>query len=439
MRCFSSGTKFPDWTAAEDAQLRTFYEAAYAGDQTPAIVLAERLGRTLGAVRSRADKLGISRPRAIKGGFCTTPTWAPEEEALLREIYPTLRMRDLLPRFPGRSKSAIFTRANVLGLQSPFIQPWTDDHKRALRIGFDRGLAIADIATALGRKAMSVSKYATNHGLDFGMRPLVVEPVTLIDILALADIALPLPPRVDPRRGRSVRLQRSLARRVRTKEKQQQREAARITGAMLAAELDALIVRIPALGKKRIGQILYNSSNGVEQIRRKVKPTTATIEKVRAFVANPPAEAFKPEPIVKVPSRRRSPARPSVQRGIARAQHEQALRDRATDQVNARRAQAVRRAQAEKARAMLDAGSTPGAHDPVSLKMAFRSLSATREQQEREVDPVEQAKTLLRRRYTPVCSMAVYGGPADRFVVGMRKDLTLDQMLGLAAGLQRAA
>ena len=47
------------------------------------------------------------------------------------------------------------------------------------------GIAIADLAAALDRKACSVSKYATNHGIRFGRRTRRTPTPTLDDILAL--------------------------------------------------------------------------------------------------------------------------------------------------------------------------------------------------------------------------------------------------------------
>jgi hypothetical protein len=85
----------------------------------------------------------------------------------------------------GRTKAALFTRANLLGLVHGYIKPWTDDHVRALAIAFNHGIAIADLAVALDRKPMSVSKYATKYGFDFGRRARSSKFLTLADIMAL--------------------------------------------------------------------------------------------------------------------------------------------------------------------------------------------------------------------------------------------------------------
>lgn len=385
--------KHPDWTPAEDQALREFYERSYAGDPAPQSELAKRLGRTVGAVRSRAEKIGISRPRAIKGGFVTTPKWSEEEEALLRELYPRLRMPQLLKRFPGRTRGSIFTRANVLGLQSPFIKPWTPEHRKALRIAFDRGLAIADVAAALGRKAMSVSKYATNHGLDFGARPLAITPVTLFDILALQDPAVALPPLVPPRTGRSRKQHKDLVRQVKVRARDQDRDLRRQERETQRARLQAERER-----EKREGAL--ERQREVEQRRE--------------------------------------------QRELERAQRQQAQRDDATGRANHRRAAATRQAARTRAQAMIDAGklSVPKDRD-LALRTAHRELLAKQEREQRESCPIEQAKLRLQRRGRVVYSASVVGGPKDRFVVsGVGASLTREELLAAAdryAPVQEAA
>lgn len=64
-----------------------------------------------------------------------------------------------------------------------YIRPFSGDETRALDIAFRSGISIADLANALGRKAMSLSKYATKHGYHFGRRPR--RAVTLEALLAL--------------------------------------------------------------------------------------------------------------------------------------------------------------------------------------------------------------------------------------------------------------
>jgi hypothetical protein len=188
-----------DWTAAEDEKLKAYFAAVYAGEDKRTLKeFAAELGRTPGACHARAGKkLGITQQREIKGGFCTTPKWTNEEHAILDEWYPKVPIDQVVKRLPGRSKSSVFARANQRGLVSPYAQKysgWTSDEQRALRVAYKRGIAIADLAFAVGRNPMTASKYAANHGLDFGRRSLLAQGPSLELILSLEDEAVPVPP-----------------------------------------------------------------------------------------------------------------------------------------------------------------------------------------------------------------------------------------------------
>lgn len=167
------------WTPDEDALLRQAYEAA--SSLTP---LRARLGRTVCSLRWRAEYLGLRGTHANRNGWRMGPDWTEAQETFLREHYGKMP-NDALAAQLGRTKAAMFSRANLLGLVHGYIRPFTSDETKALDLAFRHGIAIADLATALSRKACSVSKYATNHGIRFGRRPLRTPTPTLADILAL--------------------------------------------------------------------------------------------------------------------------------------------------------------------------------------------------------------------------------------------------------------
>lgn len=167
------------WTPDEDALLRHAYEAA--ASLTP---LRARLGRTACSLRWRAEYLGLRGTHANRNGWRMGPDWTEAQEALLRERYGKMP-NDALAAQLGRTKAAMFSRANLLGLVHGYIRPFSADETRALDLAFRHGIAIADLAAALDRKACSVSKYATNHGIRFGRRPLRTPTPTIDDILAL--------------------------------------------------------------------------------------------------------------------------------------------------------------------------------------------------------------------------------------------------------------
>ncbi len=168
------------WTPEEDALLERAYGAG--ASLTP---LRTRLGRSQHSIRWRAGCLGLAGTHASPHGFRAGPDWTEADEALLRAEYGRTPNPVLAARL-GRTKGAMMCRANLLGLVHGYIRPFADRERAALDAAFAHGVAIADLAAALDRKACSVSKYATNHGLRFGRRSLRTSPPTIADILALA-------------------------------------------------------------------------------------------------------------------------------------------------------------------------------------------------------------------------------------------------------------
>ncbi|MDF0543825.1 hypothetical protein PX699_15845 [Sphingobium sp. H39-3-25] len=164
------------WTPEEDALLRKAYT-----EGTSLTPLRRQLGRTSGSLRHRAEYLALRGLHANRNGWRIGPDWTDAEEARLRADYGRVPTKLLAARM-GRTKAALTSRANSLGLVHGYIRPFSDEETRALDIAFRTGVSIADLAVALDRKAMSLSKYATNHGYQFGRRPR--RSVTLEGLLA---------------------------------------------------------------------------------------------------------------------------------------------------------------------------------------------------------------------------------------------------------------
>jgi hypothetical protein len=180
--------RWPRWTRAEDERLREAYGAGEAlGD------VAAELGRPLRGVSSRAVKIGISGDHALgRGGFIKSDDWSENEKRQLRELYGT-RPIEYVAAAIGRSKSATYQRAFVLGLRHPKVRTWSEHERQAVRIAHERGIALLDIVPALDRNYAAVVKRAEGLGYRFGKRPRLAEPITLAQILALGDSAAPMP------------------------------------------------------------------------------------------------------------------------------------------------------------------------------------------------------------------------------------------------------
>lgn len=181
------------------------------------------------------------------------------------------------------------------------------------------------------------------------------------------------------------------------------------TGAELAAEIDALLERRPDISKVRVGLLLRCKRNGVEDLRIRNIVHKATVAKVRALIADPPAEVLKRPNIGYRPSRC---ARKAVDR----------------------RSAAIRTAAVKQAEARIQAGLSSGKAASIQVRLAQRDLERQRAERDRLACPVEQALLKIRRRGRVVFRASVHGGPHDRFIMGARR-LTEAEILQLAAQL----
>lgn len=152
------------WTTEEDELLIRAY--ATGTSLTP---LQHLLGRSKFSIHWRAEYLKLRGTHCHRSGWRTAPDWTAADEDQLRRDYghvPT----EQLARQMGRTRASLTTRANLLGLVHGFIRPWSEPERAALDIAFHNGVAISDLAVALSRKLAAVHKYATKHGYAFGRR-----------------------------------------------------------------------------------------------------------------------------------------------------------------------------------------------------------------------------------------------------------------------------
>lgn len=93
------------WTEHEDTLLKTMYLT----NKLPQLVEFFP-NRTAYAIQHRSGSLGLTR-QGKKG-----KPWTKEEEAILREKYLTHSAPELYKLLPGRSPNAIHPKANSMGL-----------------------------------------------------------------------------------------------------------------------------------------------------------------------------------------------------------------------------------------------------------------------------------------------------------------------------------
>lgn len=95
----------------------------------------------------------------------TRRRWTAEDDALIRELYPTHPAYEVAARL-GRSTDAVWKRVPVLGLEKRHVpDPWTEDELADLRRSYATQSAPV-IAARLGRTASAVRQQAAVLGLN---------------------------------------------------------------------------------------------------------------------------------------------------------------------------------------------------------------------------------------------------------------------------------
>lgn len=153
----------------------TFLENNYSS--MPVTEIAVRLGRTPGAVGLMADKLGCRKKRNAQ--------WSDAEIDIIREHYARgTEARSLTQVLPGRSISAIFSMAKILGVKSGRF--WREEELDILKADYPRqGTAVTERLP--GRNAVSVGIMAQRLGLkksrdsNVGFRPWSDEEWALLE------------------------------------------------------------------------------------------------------------------------------------------------------------------------------------------------------------------------------------------------------------------
>ena len=105
---------YPPWSSEQDALMKQRYPSEGVSE-----VLVGLLGRTTRAVRKRAHDLGLTRPRS--------PIWTKEEIEIMVEHYGKISSDELMALLPGRLWTAILGKASKLKLSENTVWSTTED------------------------------------------------------------------------------------------------------------------------------------------------------------------------------------------------------------------------------------------------------------------------------------------------------------------------
>jgi hypothetical protein len=146
------------WTKEHDQFLRKHYP------DFGSIICARHLGRTKSAVNTRAEKLGI-RSKRVRA-------WTAKEEAILRTQYGKVTGSRLAAMLK-RSDQSVRHQLRKMGLTEATSTAWSDDEIAYLRVHHTTATN-AELAEELGRTEAAVELKASRLGL--GCLPTPVTP-----------------------------------------------------------------------------------------------------------------------------------------------------------------------------------------------------------------------------------------------------------------------
>jgi hypothetical protein len=122
--------------------------------------IAERVGRSLVAVRQKAYYMGI---RTSEHRF-----WSANEVQLLKKLYQDENAQSIADKL-GRSLKAVKGKASAIGLKKQGSHPWSSQEIALLKKHHPDNTA-RDIASQLGRTVLAVQQKASKLGLSKSIR-----------------------------------------------------------------------------------------------------------------------------------------------------------------------------------------------------------------------------------------------------------------------------
>ena len=118
--------------------------------------IADDLGRTLGAVRTKVGDLGLRRD--------SSRSWTTLDDEHLVRHYGALATSTIASDL-GRTCAAVYARAGVLNLTEGNAPPYTAWEIAQVRAGYAWGIPIARLAVLVGRPASGIASLASKLGI----------------------------------------------------------------------------------------------------------------------------------------------------------------------------------------------------------------------------------------------------------------------------------
>lgn len=124
--------------------------------------IADALGRTLAAVRTKVCDLGLHRN--------SSRPWTELDDATLAEHYGHEATSTIAATL-GRSCGAVYARAGLLGLSEGQAPEYSDWELAQLRAGYAKGVPVAQLGVLIGRPASGIATVASRLGIRHANGP----------------------------------------------------------------------------------------------------------------------------------------------------------------------------------------------------------------------------------------------------------------------------
>lgn len=187
-----------------------------------------------------------------------------------------------------------------------------------------------------------------------------------------------------------------------------------MTGNDLADMVEACLQANPDLARYRTIRMLV-SRGSLTELRAVKEAKPATVARILAFIANPDPKAKR------VPEEVR----------LARLREVQAKSTAARLANHDRNIARIRRDVTKVAQDLLDAGKTPADVKRAAVRHKMIELQKAAQESSWAEPQIMVAISKLQRRFRPVCSAKVVGGPEGQFIVGRRR-VDRDELLAMA-------
>jgi len=144
------------WTNSEIAYLHALDKT-----RVDLAAVSARLARTPSAVKHKLYRLGYkSQSSPLTGAAAKFRAWTPEEEAALPNLVTALGLKKAAEKL-GRSLGAVRVRASLKGITAPLERTWTEKESNTLRLRWGELSSLEELEREFQRSRKAIRRQAS--------------------------------------------------------------------------------------------------------------------------------------------------------------------------------------------------------------------------------------------------------------------------------------